>query len=547
MARQFLKILILLSPLLFFERCAQVVPLTGGKKDTTAPKLTEALPANASVNFNSPLIILKFNEYVQLKDLRNQLIVSPGLKTDPDISADGKKIKIELKPGELLPNTTYRFYFGKAIADMTEANPVNDFEYVFSTGPYIDSLKLSGKITEAFTNKDAADMVVGLYSTTEANDSLPFKKIPDYVSRSNGEGEFKFDYLPPRSFKVIAFSDKNKNYLYDGEAEKIAFREEMLTLPKDSSFTLSLSAFKEESPKLFIRKTLQPTYGKIQVIYNKKAVFKVAAPSKETMNAVFIPDQPLEKDTLTMYYHTISDSLQLFIRNSFNTNTDTLNLTLPKARISKLKNPMFASNVQSGVLPLNARPELTFYNPIDTSRSNLKKLQLKSKRDSIVESVPLNVAFASPLKLVIYNTLKEDVNYKVKIDSAIFYDYHKRYNDSTELSFKLQSKTEFGKVTAKLLFDKKQAYIVQLINAREEVVKEDFISIGLMASNAVTVDFTGVPPGAYFLKVIYDDDGNKKWDTGNYLKNKQPEKVFIGSKQIKAMADWDVEEQFQVK
>ena len=181
MFKQVLKIIFLLSILLVFEKCAQVAPLTGGERDILPPKLTEAIPANKSLKFNSALIYLKFNEYVQLKNLKNQLIISPGLKTEPEITAEGKRIRIELKKEELLPNTTYRFYFGKTIADMTEGNLIQNFDYIFSTGNFIDSLKIKGQITEAFDLKNSGDALVGLYGSGVKNtDSLAMNKVPEY-------------------------------------------------------------------------------------------------------------------------------------------------------------------------------------------------------------------------------------------------------------------------------------------------------------------------------------------------------------------------------
>jgi hypothetical protein len=115
------------------------------------------------------------------------------------------------------------------------------------------------------------------------------------------------------------------------------------------------------------------------------------------------------------------------------------------------------------------------------------------------------------------------------------------------VNFKVQSRTDLGKVTLKVLLNLKQSYIVQLLNERDQVVRQEFISFSLSSSNAATIDFTNVPPGAYVAKIIFDDNENKKWDTGNYLQNKQPEKVFISSKQIKALPDWEVEEEILVK
>ncbi|HOZ86735.1 MAG TPA: Ig-like domain-containing protein, partial [Bacteroidia bacterium] len=225
MAKQLLKILLIFIPVLLFVHCAQIAPLNGGKRDLDPPKLIEAIPANQSSNFNSAIITLRFDEFVKLNDLSNQLIVSPKLKTTPEIESNGKTITISLIRTELKPNTTYRIYLGQAVADMHEANAIRNFEYVFSTGSYIDSLELKGLVLDAFNNKPANNTIIGLYHHSENSDSLPFKNVPDYLAKSDENGQFKFTNLPAATFKVYAYSDKNKNYLYDGETEKIAFLE----------------------------------------------------------------------------------------------------------------------------------------------------------------------------------------------------------------------------------------------------------------------------------------------------------------------------------
>ncbi len=546
MLKQFLKILILLSVFFFFEKCAQVAPLTGGARDDKAPKLLEAIPANASTNFNGGQIILKFNEFVQLKNLKSQLLISPGFKTDPEISADGKKIKITLKKEELLPNTTYRFYFGKSIADMTEANSIENFEYVFSTGSYIDSLKIKGKVTEAYNQKNVNDAIIGLYiEDINNNDSLAFKKIPDYISRSNNNGEFIFKNLPEKPFKVISFLDNNKNYKYDGETEKIAFRDKGLLLNSDTIINLVL--FQEEPTKAFIKKTFLPYYGKAQVIFNKKCVFNVKAFDTKAEANVYEPDVNKEKDTITVYYKGIDDTLRLLVKNLSNKKTDTLNLPVPKINGKKNKTLMFSLNIENGVLNQNSDLQFTFSNLIDSSKINWSKMFLIYKKDSALIKEPLKGKLIAPYKLEISNKLAEGINYILKIDTSAFFDYNGKYNDSIKTNFKLHGKADFGKVTLKLLLNKKQAYIVQLINDKELVVKEKFISLSLSSSNAENIDFEGILPGNYMVKILFDDNENKKWDAGNYLMHKQPEKVIIHPKQLKVISDWDVEEEILIK
>lgn len=546
MLKQFLKILILLSVFLLFEKCAQVAPLTGGARDVKPPILTEAIPANKSLNFKSEVIVLKFDEFVQLKNLKNQLLISPGFKTDPEITTEGKKIRIVLKKEELLPNTTYRFYFGKTIGDMTEGNLIQNFEYVFSTGTFIDSLKISGKVADAFNQKSIGDAIVGLYNSIEDKmDSLAFKKIPDYITRTNAAGEYTFTNLPKRAFKVLGFFDKNKNYLYDGETEKIGSRDEDLLLKSDT--TVDLLLFQEEPAKAFIKKTFLPYYGKAHIIYNKKCVFNLTSLNKEKNAFVFESNINKEKDTVTVYYKGVGDTLRLLVKNLNNKKIDTLNLSLPKINANKNKTLTFSINIQNEVLNRTSALQFTFLGLIDSLKCDWKKMRLIYKKDSVFIKEPLQGRLVAPYKVEVTNKLVEGIDYKLKIDTAAFFDHNGKYNDSLNLKFKLNSKTDFGKVTLKLLLNKKQSYIIQLVNDKEVVVKEGFIRFSLSSSNAATIDFEGVLPGTYTVKILFDDNENKKWDTGNYFMHKQAEKVIIAPKQIKVISDWDVEEEILIK
>src|ERR1041385_8014106 len=177
---------------LLISSCAQVLTPNGGAKDAAPPVVLKYYPDSAATNFAGKKIIIRFNEYVQLSDLNNQLIISPPMNTQPEVAIRKKDIVIELKDS-LLPNTTYTISFGKAIKDITENNILDNFRYVFSTGPVIDSLKISGKISNAVTLAGEKDIYVMLYK--ESGDSVPLKKKPYYFTKSRADGSYEFTNL----------------------------------------------------------------------------------------------------------------------------------------------------------------------------------------------------------------------------------------------------------------------------------------------------------------------------------------------------------------
>lgn len=542
----FFKIIaILIIVILVFTKCAQVGSLNGGLRDAMPPKLMEAMPRIKSVNFNYDEIILRFNEFVQLKDLATQLLITPKLKTEPEIIADGKKIKIKLNSKDLLPNTTYRFYFGNAIADMHEGNMLTNFDYVFSTGNFIDTLKIKGIIIEEFNTKPVADMVVGLYDSKEIKDSLGYTTIPNYACRTNANGEFMFENLPKSEFKIIAFTDKNKNYLYDGETEKIAFRDTNLVLINDT--IIKLKAFQEIASKVFIKKINSPYYGYSNIILNKRVKISISLFNKLEGENLYFPLNSSQRDTIAIYYKSLNDTLKLLSTNLESKKMDTLIISLPKQNKVFKKYPNLKTNLFGDRLALNNNLQLTFLSLMDTVKTDLSKIKITSKDDSLISTLPVKALWISPYSIQLQTIFKPATAYTLKIDTAAFYSENKLYNDSIKQNFKTDNKLDFGKLTLKLLFNKKQSYVVQLINDKNEVIRDSFLTLSLAGTNAKTIEFTDVLPAAYQVKIIIDTNEDKKWNTGNYLQNKQPEQVILHSKTIKVIADWEVEEEILIK
>ena len=65
--------------LVFLQSCAQMASPPGGKKDTLAPVVTTSIPLNKSKNFKGKKIELNFNEYVTVKNLNQELLITPSI------------------------------------------------------------------------------------------------------------------------------------------------------------------------------------------------------------------------------------------------------------------------------------------------------------------------------------------------------------------------------------------------------------------------------------------------------------------------------------
>ena len=228
-------------------QCAKRGSPSGGEKDLEGPELIKAFPSNLSVSFKGQKIKLLFNEYVQLKDVQSQLVVSPPLKYNPEIKPQNrasKVLEIILKD-TLQENTTYSFNFGQSIVDFNEGNPNDYLSYVMSTGPFIDSLQMAGIVDDALNAVADRYVSVMLYRVDSAyNDSTVYKKQPNYITNTlDSLIVFKLKNLSAGKYAMVALKDENNNTLFDQSQEKIGFLDRFIEIPKDSF--IGIKMFKE--------------------------------------------------------------------------------------------------------------------------------------------------------------------------------------------------------------------------------------------------------------------------------------------------------------
>ena len=225
--------------------CAQIGYPAGGAKDTLAPVLVKANPDIGSKNVTSNKFIFTFNEYIDLADLQQNLVISPLQNKNPNITANPKTINLKFRDS-LLPNTTYTINFGDAVRDINENNILKDFTYVFSTGNVIDSNTISGKIYNAENGNIDSTILIMLYSNIE--DSLVQKKKPNYTSKVKGDGSFEFKNLPAIPFNIYGLKDNDGSKTYNTETELFAFKNETVSAALNETVELFAYTAKKEDP-----------------------------------------------------------------------------------------------------------------------------------------------------------------------------------------------------------------------------------------------------------------------------------------------------------
>ena len=231
------------------QGCANIVPPSGGPRDSLPPYLVVAKPKDSSLNIQPKEIVIAFNEYITAESIQENLIISPSIKTTPLIDARLNMLRIRLND-TLDKNTTYSIKFGNAIKDINEGNILKNFTYVFSTGNYLDSGKLSGNVRIAETGSIDSTLIVVLQPALK--DSAIYKDKPMYYAKVNAKGKFEFTFLPIAKFSIFVLpNDYNKKY--DDSTKLFGFLNEpiQITAQTDSQQLYVFQAY----PKVEKKKT----------------------------------------------------------------------------------------------------------------------------------------------------------------------------------------------------------------------------------------------------------------------------------------------------
>ncbi len=239
----FFLLCLALTRVSFITGCANIVPPTGGPRDSLPPVLVQAVPVMHALHVSANKIVLNFDEYIDMKDIRTNLIVSPVPKVMPTVTSHLKVITIVMKD-TLQPNTTYALNFGRAITDVNENNVLRNFTYAFSTGNYVDSLKYSGRVIMANNGKSDSSLIAMLH--TSLDDSAVAKERPRYIARLDSSGNFTFNNVRPGVYTLYALKDESGTHEYTTKAQTFAFADSPVDLSK-STAPLLLYAYADTS------------------------------------------------------------------------------------------------------------------------------------------------------------------------------------------------------------------------------------------------------------------------------------------------------------
>ncbi|MDR2122263.1 MAG: Ig-like domain-containing protein [Flavobacteriaceae bacterium] len=529
------KIVIFLILSSIIVSCARVGTPGGGAKDETPPKFLSSSPDTLATKVNPKIkeIILNFDEYILVKDISKQVIISPPPRVMPSITPNSiarKYISVRFfEP--LLENTTYTLSFGSGIQDNNEGNKLEDFSYTFSTGDKIDSLQISGRVRQSLEKAQAPSTLVSLYkieTDTLGKDSVNLKGKPYYVSRIDTVGNFKLSHLHEGKFRLIAFNDLNSNLIPDVGKEITGFSPEIVNPVQGLDYDIVLSPVRQP-----YRTIGAEQYGQGII----KLKFK-GTPEKISVIPVDKDFPPFKTD-----HSPYADSLYVYFNNKELKNTEKKFrikfLTQYKERSDTL-NVLYDNTIETTLELSPVEKEVTPSTYFALKSNNYIKEVDKSKIEILKNKTPID--FTSEIDSVnnknvhIKFPVSFDSEYQAQINAGAFKDFLGQENTDT-LSYTIRTKkqSEYGNLSIRIQNKPASKFFFQLMNEKYQVLENIY-------GEEDTFNFKNLLPGKYLIRILVDENSNGFWDTAD-LENFIPaEKTFIYPDPVNIRAFWDINE-----
>ena len=594
----------LIGILIFFiAGCAKQNIPTGGAKDILPPKIVKSIPLNSTVNFKGKSITVTFDDFFVLDKITEKFMVSPPMAAKPVISIRGKNLIVEFKE-KTKDSTTYTLYFQDAIKDLNEGNPLNNFQFVFSTGKVIDSLSVTGDVLNSSNLEPNKNTLVLMYSNLA--DSAPRKVLPDYITQTDVNGGFRINNVKGGKYKIYALQDINGNRKYDLADEAFAFIDSIidvtparnyLPVPKEAPDTTKI---KRKTGSVKHYKELPDTLknrGKASAIKpyvegeHKLYMFAEAKRARYlTSSARKIPYQlvytlSLPPDTLKFEFNIpgsgekdyfieknpTQDTIMVWLRDSalysrpqintivrfpFTDSTgtiiykrDTVPMRFLATRAGKMKeerkNLKYTTNIQNNFLKPGQTilfSSQTPFRPADTSR-----IKLYEKEPNAKMTIPyvLSKDSSNSRRYFMKAKLKEGGKYILIADSAALADIYGERSDSSGINFSIRTPNSYGRLTMNITdttnkTNREGDFIIQLLDVKENVIDEKKLK------NKGSVVFPLLERGKYRIRAIFDLDGDGKWTTGDYNKKRQPEPVSYYQDEVEIKVDWEIQQDWDL-
>ena len=524
-------VVLLLSTFAFISlittSCANIGDITGGPQDTLPPRILREVPENFSLHFEAKQIELYFDEYLKPGGFAQQFIVSPPLKNKPEFKLAGRKLTLIIND-TLIEETTYAMSFGNGLADLNEGNVLKGYKYVFSTGDYIDSLEIKGRVKGIEPISKYDDFIAMLYPIDSLIiDSIPLKELPLYYGKLEDNGSFTIDYLKEDFFRLIVIEDVNGNFKYDPGIDAIGFYAD--SIPAGVELDVPILIFTEAKPSSPQTPRMISPY---EMAISFTAPFEFAeAELIYSNNNILAQRFSKGMDSLTVFLdQAIEDSLYLIIHQM--ERSDTL-----KARAPSRKTWPEWKLVSGTKQSLNPNDTFRIFSSQPIFDVDSTKMFLYSVEGEEQDTLHFRVTLDESLFFVnILFDRKEGVPYDFQLLPGALSSYRELEHDTLEQKFTSKKKEELGILILEIEMDTVLPVFFELTNAQGNLILKDSINQG-----TYKVKLENMEPAKYQLRAVHDRNRNMQWDTGNYLKALQPEEILRYPEEIQLRANWDLE------
>ena len=517
--------------------CAKKGSPTGGPKDSLAPVAKTFFPDNYSVNFKGQRIEIDFDEFIKLKKVKEELLVSPPLNYDPILSpqTSSKTLKITFID-TLQEETTYVLHFGNSIVDNNEENVLPQFKYVFSTGTYLDSLSLSGQVRSA--NKPELDgpVTVMLYPAEQMTDSTIYSIKPRYVATArSSDGAFSLTNLKEGQYYVLALKEEQKNYTFQTQTDQIAFKLEPINLPGDSIRPLYL--FSQE-PEFAWTRGAHAGKNRIVFGYNGQRKNRRVTPLFGTASDFRYTWTEAQKiDSLNFWFTPAfdldaQDTLWFAAETDFG--RDSLAIRLKDLYQDSLKvNP-----ITRGVF--SPKDSIRFSANTPIWQIDPEKIQIIDKDSAIIPVETRLDSLRNTVTLAI--EIKDDNRYQVDLFPEAFQDFFTQTHDTLSYTFKTKPLSDYGTINLNFSGQTNCPILIELVDTKQNPVAEAW----RQEADGASVYFDYIDPDKYRVRITLDCNENALWDTGDYDKKIQPEAVHYLPGLLDIRANWSLNEQYDL-
>ena len=545
----------------------------GGLKDYSAPKYVGSTPAPNEKNYNNKKITISFDEYIQLSDAYNKVVVSPPQENPFSVSSLGKKVTVELEDS-LIPDRTYIIDFGNSIIDNNEGNAINDYFISFSTGNTVDSFAISGKLVDAHTLAPVQGVYVGAYESDA--DSVFKKHKMDYVAKTDSKGIFKIRGLKEREYSIYALKDVNSNYKYDDKTEGIAVLGSRVktsrieqtkrdTVYKDSTTidtikTRKVSLFKPDSLVLRFYKEIKHLQYFKNAAWKEKEQIVLSFVNEKKQLPTITPLNFKSKDWYRIGTGVTFDTLTYWITDTLVAQMDTIRFAIdyektdsmerfvPKRdtiqlyakkwkREKKYKGPEFEMKRQ---VEIYAKPKLKWKTPVMALSKEQVKVQ--EKADTLWKEIEFDIqpVANAPREYEINMAFEPEKLYRIRIDSGMVRDLSGFANkERLETQFKFKKKSDYSNLELTIKNAAMPAF-AELLNGSEAVIRT-------VPVNGGKIRFENLDPSDYYIRLTEDTNNDGKWTTGDYDSKTEPENTYYYPEKITLRANWDREEDWDIK